>query len=223
MKRGVLVGLIVLGLFFVNFVSAKDLFSTSGVQYEEGILNEFNKLEGTEKFIDLIVYLKNISNADALISSFSSDEIGRVVNRHLSNMISIEMTEEAFLKLIQDDRIESVYYNAPVDLTLEESASLINADNVWSSGYNGSGVKVCIIDSGIDTDQIDLEDRIVAQKCYCSDNCCPDNTNEDDSAEDEFGHGTKVINVIVSNDGNYTGVAPDTEIYVVKVAEVKKC
>jgi hypothetical protein len=116
-------------LVLINLINAEMLVSNASVQYEPRILDEFNKLSGTnEKFVDLIIYLKNSSDADSLISNFSSDKIGRVINRHLSNMIGIQMTKGAFLKLIQDTRVESVYYNAPVDLlegNVKENSSKI--------------------------------------------------------------------------------------------------
>ncbi|MCW8966830.1 MAG: hypothetical protein OQK82_09135, partial [Candidatus Pacearchaeota archaeon] len=58
-------------------------------------------------------------------------EVGRVVNRDISNKITVEITEEVFFELLQDERVDRVYYNAPIELILEESAPLINADDAW--------------------------------------------------------------------------------------------
>ena len=58
-------------------------------------------------------------------------------------------------------------------------------NEVWDLGYSGNGVKVCVIDTGVDAGHPDLSGNIVDEKCYCSDNCCPDSTDEDDSAEDD--------------------------------------
>ena len=200
----------------------KSLLETYTQKYELRVLYElaelnYLELNQTSGFVDLIIYLKDISQAESLISNFSENEIGRVINRNISNRITAQMTEEAFFKLIQDERVESVYYNAPVQVLLEESASLINADNAWYNlGYNGTGVNVCVIDTGIDTNHPDLENNIVDEYCYCSDNCCPDNTNEDDSAEDDNGHGTEVSGVIVSQNFFDTGIAHGGGLYVVK-------
>src|SRR3989344_6573614 len=213
-KQKILFVLLVFLILLINFVYAEILLSDGGVKYENRILQEFDKTSG---FVDLIIYLKDISQAESLISNFSENEIGRVINRNISNRITAQMTEEAFFKLIQDERVESVYYNAPVQVLLEESASLINADNAWYNlGYNGTGVNVCVIDTGIDTNHPDLENNIVDEYCYCSDNCCPDNTNEDDSAEDDNGHGTEVSGVIVSQNFFDTGIAHGGGLYVVK-------
>ncbi|MCK5043889.1 S8 family serine peptidase, partial [Candidatus Pacearchaeota archaeon] len=112
------------------------------------------------------------------------------------------------------------YYNAPVYALLDESALLINATYAWNTlGFTGQGIKVCVIDTGVDTDHPDLSGTIVDEYCYCSNNCCPDNTGEDDSAEDDNGHGTHVIGTIVSQDSTYKGVGYNVDIYAVKVLD----
>jgi len=117
-KQKILFVLLVFLILLINFVYAEILLSDGGVKYENRILQEFDKTSG---FVDLIIYLKDISQAESLISNFSENEIGRVINRNISNRITAQMTEEAFFKLIQDERVESVYYNAPVQ-TLDRSA-----------------------------------------------------------------------------------------------------
>ena len=117
MKEEALFGIfaiLIIGSMF-SIVSAEMLVSDAGVEYESKILDEFAKLEGTnETFVDLIIYIKDMSEVENLILTFSKDEIGRVINRNISNRIAIEMNEEAFFKLIQDEQVESVYYNAPI-------------------------------------------------------------------------------------------------------------
>jgi cysteine-rich repeat protein len=74
-----------------------------------------------------------------------------------------------------------------------------------------------VLDSGIDTDHPDLVDDLAAQYCFC-DGCCPSGGDEEENAEDDHGHGTKVTGVITS-DGVVSplGVAPDAQIVAVKV------
>jgi subtilisin family serine protease len=129
------------------------------------------------------------------------------------------ITQDCFNYLINDNRIESIsWIKDKPELVLEESAILINATRVWNTwGYNGNGIKVCIIDTGIDTDQDYLEGRIAAQKCYCSNNCCPNNQDEDNSSEDEYGHGTEIAGVIASQHPTYRGISYGANLYVVRV------
>ena len=68
-------------------------------------------------------------------------------------------------------------------------------------GVGGAGMKVGVVDSGIDTDHADFLGRIVGQACFCSvgSGCCPNGTSSQPgagSAEDDQGHGTNVAGII---------------------------
>jgi hypothetical protein len=94
----------------------------------------------------------------------------------------------------------------------------IKADQVWAKGINGDGedLIVAILDSGIDSTHIELQNSIRGQKDFVS---------NDDIAEDENGHGTHVAGIITANgtyqiEGNYaTGVAPGAGIFMLKVCD----
>lgn len=74
-----------------------------------------------------------------------------------------------------------------LELKNDEAAKSINADSVWNLGYDGSGVRIAVIDSGLDTTHSDIPTP-VASKDYSE---YPD---LDDSIEDTggTGHGTHV-------------------------------
>lgn len=86
---------------------------------------------------------------------------------------------------------------------------LINAPEVWNSGYTGEGVVVGIIDSGIDHDHPDLAGKVLHHKDF---------TN-DASTDDRNGHGTHVAGTIAggSASGRHIGVAPDVDLVIAKV------
>ena len=124
--------MLILSSLLINFVSANMLVSDSGVRYESRILEEFDKLKMNETvnetFIKVIIYLKNISEVNDLISNFSERELRNIINRQIPNKsserIGAEVTEEGFYKLIQDDRIDKIYYNFPVYPTEKSSFEL---------------------------------------------------------------------------------------------------
>jgi len=71
---------------------------------------------------------------------------------------------------------------------LDESTQIINVNpDVWNLGLTGDGIKVCIIDSGVNSSQPYLSGKIIDEYCYCSapdanlasSDCCPDGTAED--------------------------------------------
>jgi subtilisin family serine protease len=103
---------------------------------------------------------------------------------------------------------------------LNESVPLIQANSVHNLGIRGDGVRIAIIDTGIDTDHPDFStvtpgDRIVAQNCFLFGASCPSAPNV---AEDGNGHGTHVAGIAAS-DGSVApvGVAPHAQLVVIKV------
>ncbi|MEO3975818.1 S8 family serine peptidase [Streptomyces sp. CAU 1734] len=95
--------------------------------------------------------------------------------------------------------------------TLEKSTAQIGAPAAWRAGYDGKGVKVAVIDSGVDSGHPDLRDRVVAAKNFTAE---PD-------AGDRHGHGTHVAATVAgtgaASAGRYQGIAPGAEIINGKV------
>ncbi|MDX3716058.1 S8 family serine peptidase, partial [Streptomyces europaeiscabiei] len=89
----------------------------------------------------------------------------------------------------------------------------IGAPTAWKAGYDGKGVKVAVLDTGIDATHPDLKGRILKAK----------NFTGSDSADDRQGHGTHVASTIVGSGvksgGKYEGVAPGAELLVGKVLD----
>jgi len=124
-----------------------------------------------------------------------------------------EITKEGFDILISDSKISKIYLDTMGSVALSQSVPRINADDVWNLGYTGSGKKVCIIDTGVNTSHPYLQGKIIDEYCYCSlheggyNYCCPDHTSYDDDAEDNNGHGTHVAGIVASQDSTFKGVA----------------
>jgi minor extracellular protease Epr len=79
-----------------------------------------------------------------------------------------------------------------------------------SNGFTGKGVKIAIIDTGVDKNHPDL-------KIAGGYNAIDGSLNYDD----DNGHGTHVAGIIGAQDNDYgtIGVAPDAEIYIVKAID----
>ena len=127
----VLVGFLIFGLFGVVGAASEMLISDFGVEYESRILDEFSKLKinetDNETFVEVIIYLNDFFEAENLISDFSEDELIGEIDRQLpnrsSNKVLAKISEEAFFKLIQNDVVEKINYNAPMYLSLSEKNS----------------------------------------------------------------------------------------------------
>jgi minor extracellular serine protease Vpr len=118
------------------------------------------------------------------------------------------------------------------DPELATAIQMTGADLAQQAGWTGEGVKVAVMDTGIDLDHADLggdgvaggahpNSRVVSQWDFVGDdyNADPESPtydpvpNPDSVADDCNGHGTHVAGIIGANghgqEGHATGVAPD--------------
>ncbi len=105
-----------------------------------------------------------------------------------------------------------------------DSVPALGANIVHSTyGITGAGVRVAVLDTGVDTDHPYIAGSIVAQQCFNqgspfgAGDCPPSGTITGISAEDGNGHGTNVTGIITSNNATYKGFAPDSEIVAIRV------
>ncbi|RKN22535.1 hypothetical protein D7147_07775 [Micromonospora musae] len=96
---------------------------------------------------------------------------------------------------------------------LDVSVPASGAPAVWAAGYDGSGVTVAVLDSGIDNTHPDFAGRVLAQRNFVTDY----ETTDDDLA----GHGTHVASILAgtgaASGGRYRGMAPGANLLVGKV------
>ena len=106
--------------------------------------------------------------------------------------------------------------------SLDRTAATVGAAAVRQElGYDGSGIGVAVIDSGITPWHHDLTDRGVAASQRVDD--FVDFVGDSATAHDDYGHGTHVAGVIAGNGsdsgGVHTGIAPGATLTVLKVLD----
>ena len=103
--------------------------------------------------------------------------------------------------------------------SLEYAVPTVGAPAVWQSGYDGTGIGVAVIDSGITSWHDDLRDSSGAQRV----DEFVDFVNGRASPYDDFGHGTHVAGIIAGNGfdsgGLRSGIAPRARLIALKVLD----
>ena len=94
-------------------------------------------------------------------------------------------------------------------------ATAINVPEVWSSGYNGSGIKIAILDSGLDVNHPDIPPPVAARDYS-------DWPNLDDTIANRItGHGTHVSGTALGRGTQsaeqYKGTAPASDLIFLKI------
>lgn len=123
--------------------------------------------------------------------------------------------------------VTELQWAPPIDFYTHESVPLIGADKVWAPtssgglGFNGAGIGVAVVDSGINATHPDLQNRVVKNLKFVA-----DYTVDVENSDTTSGHGTHVAGTIAgdgsqsrtgtSDDlggyGYYTGVAPGANL-----------
>jgi hypothetical protein len=133
-------------------------------------------------------------------------------HRHFSliRATALSATAAGIEALSNRDDVEVVWLDGRVVALLDASVPLINAPQVWQTGYTGRGVIVAVVDTGIDPTHPDLAGRVVKMVDFIG-----------EGNEDRNGHGTHVAGIIGGNgtasEGRYKGVAPECTLYSAKV------
>ncbi|MDH5533774.1 MAG: S8 family serine peptidase [Candidatus Pacebacteria bacterium] len=139
---------------------------------------------------------------------------GEVIETNQSTIV-VELPEETAEEINQDLQAEEIAQEIEVDhpiFVLAETdlwnLAKVDAPRAWEK-TKGSGIKVGVIDTGVDYNHPEFAGRFVGGY---------DNVNEDDDPFDGHGHGTHVAGIIASalNNSGVAGVSPEVSLYAYK-------
>ncbi|WP_327011282.1 S8 family serine peptidase [Dactylosporangium sp. NBC_01737] len=107
---------------------------------------------------------------------------------------------------------QKLWLDGRVEADLEQSTAQIGAPAAWAAGLTGTGVRVAVLDTGVDLDHPDLAGRVSATASFVP----------GESADDGNGHGTHTISTVggsgaASAGHAERGVAPGADLIAGKV------
>lgn len=134
---------------------------------------------------------------------------------HRIPVVAASLSPSAIDNLLKNPNVAYIEPDAQAHATVETTPwgiTKVNAPQVWGLNYFGAGVKVAVLDTGIDYNHPDLSP--VYSGGY-------DFVNNDSYPMDDHGHGTHVSGTIaaVANSFGVVGAAPGVSLYGVKVLD----
>src|SRR5258708_1136446 len=124
--------------------------------------------------------------------------------------------------LSNNSNVVYISLDRPLQPTLSNAASAVNAEFAWQSNYTGAGVGIALIDSGVNNHP-DLNGILLSRVVY-QQSFVPGNS----SASDQYGHGTHIAGLIardvLSSTGplytkTFKGIAPGANIVNLRVLD----
>ncbi len=149
-------------------------------------------------------------------------DVGASLSAHDNNLPSYQNSSKRFVGFMVGLTILLVFSSGYLievfkdnnPFAIRPSAGALESQEVYAEliqtnvrGLDGTGVRVCIVDSGIDTTHKDLSGvNLVAWRDF---------VNNQEQPYDDQGHGTSMAGILVA-DGWMEGVAPEVELVVAK-------
>jgi len=138
----------------------------------------------------------------------------------LSAQLPIETINESIHTLLNKEDVRKIWLDRKMYISLSESVPLIGAPELWDEGYDGTGVEIAILDTGIDSTHPNLDDLDDNPKTIDPKVIRAIDFTDDDDVNDLAGHGTHCAGIAAgTGEANFgaKGVAPGALLWNVKV------
>ena len=148
--------------------------------------------------------------------------------------VVLEVTAEERAALSLDPDVARVLDDGLLFPVLSDSVPLVEADQAWAAGYDGTGNVVAVLDTGVDKTHPFLAGKVVEEACYSkteagrSETLCPNGVDQQlgpgaatpCTLTNSF-HGTHVAGIVAGSDPSATpplaGVAKGAGIFAIQV------
>ena len=143
---------------------------------------------------------------------------GRLQSKlHMIKSAAFTIPVSALAALEADPEVVSVTIDHPMNVMDDLTNDATGVDSAWNAGFNGAGIGVAVIDSGINDSHPDLQNPDgTSRVVYHQDFTGTPTTNANGAQYDLYGHGTHVAGIIGGNGslsgGEYSGVAPGVNL-----------
>jgi len=190
-----------------------------------GLLAKAHQASAQGQTVKVIVQYKQVPSAAHYATMQGRG--GRLQAKlHMIKSAAFTIPVNALAALEADPEIASVTIDHPLKGMDDYTDAAINVSTAWTAGYNGTGVGVAVIDSGINDSHADLWDstgsdsRVVYHQDFTGTGVY---NAYGHLVYDLYGHGTHVAGIIGGNgsrsSGRYAGVAPNVNLIDLRVLD----
>jgi subtilisin len=155
----------------------------------------------------------------------------RVVHQYVTvPYVALEVDADGLTILAAESDVLRVVEDTMVRPVLAQSAPMIEADQVWTAGYDGAGTTIAVLDSGVDAQHPFLAGKVVEEACFSSTvanisrSVCPNGQQQQigpgaatPCAISGCEHGTHVAGIAAGTGTSFSGVAKGADIMAVQV------
>ena len=176
-----------------------------------------------------------------LLAELSGRRVENVKRFETVPFVAMTVDSDGLADILASPHVAGVQLDVPVRLNLHDSVPLIGADNLASEGFDGAGVTVAILDTGVNSAHQFLDGgKVVSEACYSTTNAgdnatsaCPGGVQQSTAPGsgapcDTFydagcDHGTHVAGIAAGKNGTgasggtLQGVAPGANIIAMQV------
>jgi len=130
--------------------------------------------------------------------------------------VALEVAPDAMTALEASPNVVGVEEDRLLSPLLSQSVPLIGADQAWAAGFDGTGIVVAILDSGVEKTHPFLSGKVVEEACYSSNGTCPNGLASQTGpgagvpctyAANGCQHGTHVAGIAAGSGVSFSGVA----------------
>ena len=170
------------------------------------------------------VIVRSVDAGSLPLLTLAIQQLGGVPGRQLPILeaIAADVPNTALTALAANTLVRRVALDRVVRDSLDRASATVGATSVRQDlGYDGAGVGVAVIDSGVTTWHDDLTQPGVPGSQRVDQ--FVDFVNGQQTPYDDYGHGTHVAGIIAGNgydsDGARAGIAPGARLLVLKVLD----